>query len=481
MSFRQFTWRTIGRKLAAALVAGAVILPGCAAVGPDYTPPQMSVPDTWSKDDQAAEAPSPAQWWQGLNDPVLADLIQRAVEENRDLQTARSRVRQVRFEGQQTAAARWPSVDAAAAARRSETRGERGAGAVSDLYTAGFDAAWELDLFGGVRRSVEAARADLDAADEDLGDVLVSLLAEVAVNYATYRTYQSRLAVAEKNVAAQAETWRLLHALLEAGSGDALAVSQARYNLESSRAKVPDLNTGLAGAANRLAVLTGQPAGTLSEMLGGNRALPDVPADLAVGVPADVIRQRPDIRRAERELAAETARVGVAEAARYPALTLGGTIGVEALSPGGLFSGETRSWSLGTSFTWPIFDGGALRSAVDAQDERRQQARLAYESTVLTALEDVENALVAYRGEQQKLTWLQGAAEAARTAAALAEHLYTTGMTGFSDVLDAQRSLLAFEDQLAESRGAVWSDLVRLYKALGGGWAPDARPFAEKG
>lgn len=462
-------WRRAALPTATLLLA----LAGCATVGPDYVPPQTPLPDQWHS--RSVEATGsliqPAQqWWQCLEDPDLSLLIQNAVAGSLDVKAALSRVREARARRVKSAADRFPILDATGSMRKTDSSEDAGSGETNTLYAAGFDAGWELDLFGGVRRAVEASQADLEAQIEDLNDVMVTLVAEVAVNYIDLRTYQARLSVARRNVITQQETWQLLAALDQAGSGDALAVAQARYNLESSRAKIPDLEAGLDSAMNRLAVLTGKPAGALHAQLAERRPIPEVSIQLAVGVPADVVRQRPDIRQAERELAAQTARIGEAEADLYPKFSLSGSIGLEALDVGDLFSAGSRVWSIGPSFSWPVFDAGAIRSNIRVQEELTTQALINYEDAVLGALEEVENALVAYAKEQQKLTRLEAAAGAALSASRLAQHQYTTGLVGFSDVLDAQRSLLTFEDQLAQSQGTVVSDLVRLYKALGGGW-----------
>lgn len=298
----------------------------------------------------------------------------------------------------------------------------------------------------------------------------ISLLAEVALNYIDLRTYQARLLVAESNVKTQQETWELLNALSRAGSGDELAVAQALYNLENSKAKLPTLEVGREAAMNRLALLLGLPAGALHNELSKNTALPQASVKLAIGIPADIIRQRPDIRKAERELAAQTARVGVAQADLYPHFKLNGSIGLEAISINNFLSTPGRFWSGGPTFSWPIFDAGAIRNNVKIQEELQQQAFLAYKQSILSALEEVENALVAYAREQQRLENLRKASAAARQAAELAGYQYTTGLTGFSDVLDAQRSLLSFEDQLVQSKGNVLASLVGIYKTLGGGW-----------
>jgi len=450
-----------------------LLIAGCTAVGPDYIRPETPLPDQWrgtSGDDGDQDTATLTRWWQNLEDPQLTRLVQLAVADNLDVREAVSRVREARYRQRISRADLFPTVEAAGAARKSGQEDASGAMNETELYTAGFDASWELDLFGGTRRATEAALADLEAGIEDLNDVMVTLLAEVAGNYIELRTYQTRLTVAERNVTSQEETWKLLEALSRAGMGDELAVAQARYNLESSRAKIPDLMVGAEEAMNRLAVLAGQTAGSLQAELAAAQPLPTVSIDLAVGVPADAIRQRPDVRRAERELAAQTARIGEAEADLYPKLTLSGSIGLESLSLGDLFSSAARVWSFGPSISWPIFKAGTIRNNIKVQEELQEQALARYEATILSVLEEVENALIAYAQEQQKMEILRAASDAARTAAELAGHQYTTGMTGFSDVLDAQRSLLSFEDQMAESQGAVLTGLVRLYKALGGGW-----------
>jgi len=449
---------------------------GCAAVGPDYVRPDIKAPAQWdtvaadSDGIAKADPDALAAWWHTLDDPVLNRLIDAAAASNLDVKSALSRVREARARKAKSAASQLPGVDATASAQKRLSSSATGSSETSELYSAGVDAGWEIDLFGGIRRSVEAAQADIEAGVEDLNDVMVTLLAEVALNYIDIRTYQARLAVTSKNIDAQQQTWEILETLFQAGMGDALAVDQARYNLESSRAKIPDLNVGLAEAINRLVVLTGQPSETLRRMVAEVRSVPMATLKLAVGVPADLLRRRPDIRRAERELAAQTARVGEAEAARYPTFNLNGSIGLDALSIGNLFASGSRSGSFGPAFNWPLFDGGALRANVQVQGELQQQARLSYEASVLNAVEEVENALMAFVQEQQKYDALTAATTSARSASDVAAYQYTTGLTGFSDVLEAQRSLLSFEDQLAQSRGTLLSNLVRLYKALGGGW-----------
>jgi NodT family efflux transporter outer membrane factor (OMF) lipoprotein len=455
------------------VVALVLALTGCAAVGPDYVQPTPELPDNWNSptsEEQGNNARRLAGWWQVFDDPLLSRLIEQTASDNLDVREAVSRVRAARLQRSRTESSLFPALDGSAAATKSERRSEDGRSSQSETYMTGFDAGWELDIFGGVRRSVEASRGDLEAEAENLHDVVVSLLAEVALNYIDLRTYQRRLTLARANVALQQETWELLDALTRSGGGDALALAQARYNLESSKARLPGLEVGAAAAMNRLAVLTGKAAGTLHRELDEPAPLPEPSLQIAVGVPADILRQRPDIRRGERELAAQTARIGVAEAARYPRFTLRGSIGLEAISLDKLITSPGRLWSFGPSISLPIFDAGAIRNNIEIQGELQQQAYLRYESTVLAALEEVENALIFFAKEQQRLENLRRASVASRLAADLAEQKYTTGLTGFSDVLDAQRSLLSFEDQMAESSGAILAGLVRIYKSLGGGW-----------
>jgi NodT family efflux transporter outer membrane factor (OMF) lipoprotein len=308
--------------------------------------------------------------------------------------------------------------------------------------------------------------------------VLVSLLAEVALNYVEVRTYQARIAVAEANLKAQGETHQLTLWRYQAGLSDELAVQQARYNLESTRSQIPTLRTGLEEAMNRIAVLLGEQPGKVHGELEKQDSIPVTPLKVAVGVPADMLRRRPDIRRAERQLAAQTARIGVATADLYPKFTLSGSIGLEALSLSNPSS--TGSWTLsgGPKVTWTIFKAGAIRQNIEIQSALQEQYLTAYEAAVLSALEEVENALVAYAEEQHRRQSLSEATHAAQKAVELAQHKYQAGLTDFSNVLDAERSLLSFQDQLAQSDGTVTSNLVRLYKALGGGWTsltPDVK------
>ena len=453
-----------------------LLLAGCATVGPDYAPPEVSASAQWAAalgggmTPQQTDSQTLAHWWTTLNDPILSSLIERAVAGNLDLKGARARVREARARRGITEADRFPTIDATGSARSSRSSEETGGGGERKLYAAGFDATWELDLFGGKQRALDAAEAGLQASEEDLRDVLVSLLAEVALNYVEVRSFQTQLSIAEVNLDAQEETHNLTQWRFQAGLTTQLDVEQAKYSLEQTRARIPVLQTGLVQAKNRLALLLGQQPGFLEEALGARRAIPSTPLEVAVGVPADVLRQRPDVRRAERQLAAQTAQVGVATADLYPKLSLLGSIGLEALSLGNLFSAGSRTHSIGPTVAWPVFDAGAIRSNIKVQSALQEQALSKYEAAVLTALEEVENAIVAYADEQQRRQSLSEAAQAAQHAVDLAQIQYSSGVIDFSNVLLAQRSLFALQDQLAVSESEVTSNLISLYKALGGGW-----------
>ncbi|MDP1991543.1 MAG: efflux transporter outer membrane subunit [Syntrophales bacterium] len=465
----------IVRRTLAALAV--VVLAGCATVGPDYIPPRTMASPTWNTPLQGglmveANPQSLTTWWMTLNDLDLSKLIERAVARNRDLKKAEARVREARARRGLSRSALYPTLDATGSVTRSRGSAEAGAATTNDLFSAGLDASWEIDLFGGVRRDLEASEADLQAAGEDLHDMLISLLAEVALNYVDLRTGQARLAVTEASLKSQDETHSLALWRFQAGLGDDLAVQQARYNLENTRAQIPALRTAISEAQNRLAVLLGEAPGAVHAEMAAPRPIPGIPPQVAVGVPADLMRQRPDVRRAERQLAAQTARIGVAAAELYPKLKLSGAIGLQALSFGGLFSSGNATSSGSSGVTWRLFDAGAIRRNIEVQSALQEQSLIAYESAVLVALEEAENAIGAYAQEQRRRQSLGEATRSAEVAVELAQIKYRMGLTDFGTVLEAERSLLSFRDQLAQSEGAVLANLVKLYKALGGGWTP---------
>jgi len=457
------------------ICAVMAMLVGCITVGPDYERPTTTLMPAWNsplKGGLTAEKIDPktlGALWMTINDPELSGLIDRAVAGNLDLKKARARVREARAQRGVTGASLFPALDATGSAAWSRTDKNTGSGRSSELYSGSFDAAWELDIFGGVRRSVEAAEGDLRASQEDLHDVLVSLLAEMALNYVELRTLQAQITATEANLETQSDTFQLATWRQQAGLSDDLAVQQARYNLENTRSLMPALRTSLEEALNRIAVLLGEQPGKIHGELTIRKSIPATPLKIAMGVPADVIRRRPDVRRVERELAAQTARVGIATANLYPKFTLSGSIGLESVALGNLSSGISSL--LGSPrITWPIFSGGSIRQNIEVQSARQEQAMIKYEATVLSAIEEVENIITAYAEQQVRRDSLRLAEEAARQAAELSQRKYEAGLTDFTGVLEAQRSLLSFQEQLARSEGVVVSNLIRLYKALGGGW-----------
>lgn len=482
---RTLSGKTCLKQLSLAVfltVAAVSGLMGCAAVGPNYKPAEIAVDEAWHSElakglTRQGNPSDTARWWDNFNDPVLSELMAKATENNLDLKEAKARIREARAQRGVTRAEGLPALDGTGSAARSGGSQE-GQGTATN-YTAGFDASWELDVFGGVRRSVEASEANLQMTVADLGDVMVSLLAETALNYMDVRTFQQRLTVAQAGLKSRQETLDLLRSQYDAGLIAELDVVQARTSLESARSKVPALQTGLDAALNRIAVLLGQRPGEFHAMLGSPSPIPVPSTDLAVGVPADTLRNRPDIRMAEQEVALRTAQTGVAVADLYPKFTLLGTIGLESLSAKDFLTAPTRTWSLGPSISWKIFDAGAVRQQIEVRSALQEQALIQYQSSILSALEEVENALFAYARELELQETLTAGADAARQALKLAQDQYSSGLGDFSDVLEAQRSLLSFEDELAGSAGTLASDLVRLYKALGGGWTVAARQIEE--
>jgi NodT family efflux transporter outer membrane factor (OMF) lipoprotein len=468
-------WET---PLMAILLAGviALVVGGCVAVGPDYVPVAPKAPSKWQTEleDGLNDAPlnpeTLAQWWTTIEDPQLFSLEQRAVKGNLNLQEARARIREARALRGISEAQLFPVVDATGSMTRNRPSEKISPETTNTLYAAGFDAGWEIDIFGGLRRAVEAAQANLEASQEQLHDVLVSLLAEVALNYLEVRTFQARLAVTGKNIKAQQETYELNRSRNQAGIISELPVQQALYNLERSRSQIPPLQTGLAAAKNRLAVLLGENPGVLDDELDEEKPIPVPPVSVAVGVPAETLRHRPDIRRAERNLAAKTALIGVATADLYPKFRLLGSIGLESLHDEDFLEWSSRTWRIGPGVSWNIFDAGAIRQNIEVQSARQEQALIQYESTVLGALEEVEDVLVAYTKVRRRREYLVKATEAARQADLLARDQFSAGLVDFSNVLITQLALLSLEDDLAQSEGNVTSTLVLLYKALGGGW-----------
>lgn len=461
----------------------AAVASGCVVVGPDYQSPQLDAPTQWGGpgDTRAPDAAVLAEWWRQFRDPVLDGLVADALVANLDLATAQAQLREARARRALAGAQLGPIVNASASGSRRRASAESGSGATAELYSAGFDASWELDVFGGLRRGVEAAEADVGASASQLRDTRVSLVAEVALNYVDLRAAERQLVVAEESVTSREETYRLARWRLQAGLVSELDVAQARTDLESTRAALPALRTSAAEARHRLAVLLGRTPGELEARLAATAAVPLAAESAAVGIPADTLRQRPDVHAAERQLAAQTARLGEAEAARYPAFSLSGSVGLEALGLAALGRTDAVTRSLLGNITAPIFDAGRIDANVAIQDARLEQARLAYRSAVLAALEDVENALVAVANSAERRLQLERAAASARDTLQIARHRYASGLADFLAVLESQRTLLSLEEQLAGTTGNLARAQIQLYKALGGGWSPDPDSGAARG
>ena len=426
-----------------------------------------------------------ARWWEEFNDPVLTRLVNRAAGTNLDLRLAESRIREARALRRVAESGAWPSVDVSGSYSRSRTSENaiapssqgsggspffRGSNNGQDLFRSGFDSSWEIDVFGGVRRSVEAAEATIGATIEDRRDVLVTLLGDIARNYIDLRGFQRRLAVARSNLKAQQESLEIIRVRFQAGLASDLQVAQAEAQVSTTAAEIPALEALSKQAAHRLDVLLGIQPGALWAELSAEAPIPALPPQAQVGLPSELLRRRPDIRRAERQLAAANAEIGVATADLYPRFSLSGVFGVTSISASDWFSAPSRFWSIGPTISWPVFDAGRIRANIDVRTARQEQALTQYEKTVLTAFEDVENALVSYAKEQTRYRSLTDAVVANRRALALADDLYKNGLVDFLNVLDSQRALNAAENDLAQSEATMSTNLVALYKALGGGW-----------
>jgi len=454
---------------------GVLFLVAC-TVGPDYqgpVPASLSVPDAYVGPGARPAAPADlSRWWERFDDPLLARLIEEASAGNLDLRVATARLAQAREALVQARAGLLPDVGASASVGR-----DLGAGRDRTTFSVGGDAAWQIDLFGGIRRSIEAVGAEAEGAYYDREAVRVALAAEVASNYIAARLAQTRLAIARDTLAIADDNLQIAQWRVQAGLASSIDAEQARAARAQTAASIPTLETNFSSAAYRLAVLTGRPPGALLDTLAATAPIPKGPADVAAGIPADTLRQRPDVRAAERSLAAATARIGVAEAQLYPQLRLSGNIGTSALSLGGLFDAITGGLlgSVGQS----LFSGGALRSQVRSQRAAAEAALATYQRSVLTALEDVENALAALDAAKRREAEFAIAFDAANNSAIFSRIQYRSGLIDFQSLNQAESQLLSAREGLATSQAAEASALVQLYQALGGGWTPiDSPPTA---
>ncbi len=463
-----------GRAVAAA-AAALILLGGCAATAPrtapGAAPSAIDVPLVWSGGENAAPtgAASLAQWWQRFDDALLASLVAQALQANTSVRSAHAALSQARALRDVSGAALLPDVGGSASAQRSKS----GDNSARNNFNVGIDASWELDLFGANRSALQTSEATLLASAASLGDVQVSIAAEVALAYITLRNAQARLLIADANLAGQQETLQLTQWRQQAGLVTDLEAQQARAAVEQTRAQLPVLQTTIAQTRHALAVLTGQPPASLAGVLATPGPLPQAAPDLALSLPAETLRQRPDVRAAEYQMRAASGRVAQADAARKPSFKLSGSLGLNALTLGSLTSSGAFAAALLAGVTMPLFDGGAGNAQLRAQQAAFEQAQLAYQAAVLTALKDVEDALVALRGDRERVARLEQAAQASSNAAELARQRFSSGLIDFQVVLDTQRSQLSTQDSLAGARADLSADQVRLYKALGGDWVPD--------
>jgi len=462
---------------------GALVGAGGCVVGPDYSPPPTKPPAEWISPVPTGltrNTTAPVSWWASFNDIELDSLIERAAQSNLDLRVAEARLRQARSARGGSAADFWPAVSSSgSAARAKQSENQPLIGALPlppnfpfeySVYQAGFDASWELDVFGGKRRALEATTADWEGAIEARNDTMVSLLAEVARNYVELRGTQQRLEIARGDLRLEEEALELTRARLEGGVATDLDVTRTTALLADMQAAIPPLETEARAAMYGLGVLLGQPPGELVAELAPSGSLPQPPPEVPIGLPSDLLRRRPDVRRAERQLAAETARIGVAKSDWFPKISLTGDAGFEGVSVSKWFEPASRFWSIGPSVQWNALDFGRVRAQVHAQTAVQEAALATYQKAVLVSLQEAEDALVAYAQEQNRRRALIDAVVQNRHSLALADSLYKNGRVNFLDVLDARRSLFQADDQLALSDQTVSLDLIALYKALGGGW-----------
>ena len=438
------------------------------------------MPATWSelpatvRPEAGLLAPA---WWTLFHDPTLDSLIREAMSANLDLRIAETRIREARAQRNLAAAAGSPSVDAAASHINTErSENSLSGGSSSNLYQIGFDAGWELDIFGGIRREIEAADALVDASVEDQRTVLVSLQAEVARNYLEMRGSRQRLATARSNISSQTKTVDLVRGLHQLGLGSELQLVQANTQLALLNAQVPGLERSTRQSLHQLALLLGRQPQDLPAALAEETSIPPLPPEIPINLPSDLLRQRPDIRRAERQLAAATATVGATTADLFPRFSLTALVGLQSTSLTDLVTSSSRFWTIGPAIRWALFDGGRIRAAIDVSEARRERAQATYEKTILSSLADAADALVALTREKETLQILAAAVNSGEQSLAMSRGLYEAGLVDFLNVLQAERALYASRDQLVQSELRLSLGMVALFKALGGGWNLENQP-----
>jgi len=473
--------RAVSQKLLLLFVP-LIVLVGC-TVGPDYETPalEQQVPDAWKSaaaEEVEGEGSPLATWWTTLNDPKLVELIHEAGRSNLSLQTAAARVQEARARLGIATGRYYPDVIVDASYARNDLSENSslfvppGGFDPFSIYNIGVGFGWEIDVFGRLRRGAESARAGLEASIEDYRDVMVILMADVAANYVDVRTLQERIKYGRANVEAQAGSLQLTQDRFDAGLSPLTDVTQAEYNLANSQAAIPRLEARLEAAVNRLAVLLGKPPGAVDDLLATDPGVPEPDETVTLGIPAELLRRRADIRAAERRLASQTALIGVAKADLYPTFSLTGILALESLNSSDLFDSASTTWALLPGLRWNIFSGGRIRSQVRVEEARTQQLLFTYEQSVLFALDEVETTMVAYEREKVRRQRLEEAVDASDRTVELVRTQYMSGLTDFLNLLDAQRTLATQQDSFAESEGQVVQNLIALNRALGGGWEP---------
>jgi NodT family efflux transporter outer membrane factor (OMF) lipoprotein len=473
------------------LLGVALLTPGCIKVGPDFTPAPAPVPDQWldADDKQIRSEPDQhAEWWKTFNDPVLDQLVQNAYAQNLPLQIAGLRVLEARAELGFVTGHLFPQVqqargDIAAVGASKNEANTYGIDPNWKTGGLGFDSAWEMDFWGKFRRGVESADASLIASIADYDDILVALTAEVARAYTLIRTFEERILIAEQNIKIQQRSFEITGARFEAGLVTELDHQQAKALLNGTKALIPTFEIGLRQAQNALSILLGTPPGDLHQIIIASGSIPAAPVEVAVGIPAELLRRRPDIRRAEMQAAAQSALIGVARADLFPHFSLVGSIGLRSSdnaptraggaggsSFGDLFNSDSFEYFVGPSFRWDILNYGRIKNEIRVQDARFQQLQVNYQETVLRAAQEVEDGMVGFLRGQEKAGFLNQSVAAYKRSVDLAETQYREGLIDYLQVLDNQRSLTAEQDRLIETQGDIALSLIGMYKALGGGW-----------
>jgi outer membrane protein, multidrug efflux system len=462
-----------------------LIISGCAAVGPNYVPPAPKVPASFAEAPVGASAdagnaqPIDDAWWKNLGDPVLEGLLKEALTSAPSIAEAQARVREARALAGIAGAGRYPTVDAGGEYARNlgsknvptgVPPGGLGPGIHSNLWQAGFDASWEIDIFGGERRTVEAAEANYEAVTEDRADVVLTLLAEVARNYVELRGAQRRIEVARKDLAIERDLQALTQSLLTAGLAPQQDVLRAQAQVSDIEAAIPEFETGERAAAYRIAALIARPSAEMAAELSAARPIPQAVSEVPVGLPSELLERRPDVRAAERRIAAANARIGIAQADLYPHFSLTAVTGLESLYFTSFSSASSGYYQIGPGISWRIFDAGRIRFQVRAESARTDAAAAAYQRSLLNAFRDVETALISYANAKIRRNNLAAESAADTQATEIAKLLYEKGLESFLPVLDAERSLYAADDQLVQSERDSALALIALYKSLGGGW-----------